>query len=100
MVLVARRSGDVLKLNKFFKGGEYGRYRVLRILDHLLDNVFAFKELMGNQVTVVVLEAIQHVRDGVVDRIVRVVADIREVRFIDHVKKFLHKSLIHSRHLS
>ena len=55
---------------------------------------------MGNQVTVVVLEAIQHVRDGVVDRIVRAVVDIHKVRFLDHDRKLLHVSLIHSRNLS
>ena len=86
-VLGVRRSGDVGELKKFFNGGEYGLYQVLRIVDCLLDDVFALEELVGNQLTVVLLKVSQHVRDSVVDIIGRAVADIREVRFLHHGKK-------------
>ena len=42
----------------------------------------------------------QQVRHGVVDLIFCLVADIREVRFLDSVNNVLHKSLLHSRHFS
>ena len=55
---------------------------------------------MGNQLTVVVLEVSQHICDGVIDKIGRAVAYIRELRFLDRGKTILNKSLLHSRHLS
>ena len=54
---------------------------------------------MGHQLTVVVLEVSQHVRDIVIDIIGRAVADIYKVRFLDHDKNLLLESLLHSRHL-
>ena len=54
---------------------------------------------MGHQLTVVVLEVSQHIRDSVIDIIGRAVADIYKVRFLDHEKNFLLESLLHSRHL-
>ena len=54
---------------------------------------------MGNQLTVVVLEVSQHVHGGVVDRIVRAFADIRELHFLDCRKFFLHESLLHPHQL-
>ena len=99
LVLGVRRSGDVGKIEKFFNGGEYGRYRVSRIVYCLLENVFALEELVGHQLNVVVLKVIQHFRNGVVDRIGRAVADIRKVRFLDRQNNLLHKSLLHSRHI-
>ena len=67
LVLRVQSSGDVGELKKFFDSREYGHDRFPRILDHLLDDVFALKELVGNKLTVVVLEVSQHVRHGVVD---------------------------------
>ena len=99
-VLGVRRSGDVGELKKFFNGGEYGLYQVLRIVDRLLDDVFALEELVGHQPTVVVLKVSQHVHDGVVDRIGRAIADIIEVRLFEYVINLMHKSLLESRHLS
>ena len=95
LVLGVRSSGDVGKLKKFFNGGEYGRYRVSWIVDCLLDNVFTVEELVGNQLTVVVLEMSQHVRAGVFDRIGRAVANIRKVRLLDRGKFFQHDILLH-----
>ena len=46
------------------------------------------------------MKAVQHVRDGVVDRIGLAVADIREVRFLERGKHLLHKGLLQSCHLS
>ena len=48
-------SGDVGKLEKFFDGGEYGRYWVSRMVGCLLDNSLALEKLVGHQLTVVVL---------------------------------------------
>ena len=98
LVLVVRHSGDVAKLKKFFKGGQYGHHEVLGIVDNLLDNFFALEELVGDQLTAVILELSQHVRDGVVDRIGCEVEDIHKVIFLDCGNKFMHKSLLHSRH--
>ena len=54
---------------------------------------------MGHQLTAVVLKVIQYVRNGVIDRIGRAVADILKVRFLYRGNNFLHESLIHSRYL-
>ena len=99
LVLSVQCSGDVGKLKKFFNGVEYGRYRVSRIVDTLLVGVFALEDIMGNQLTLVVLRASQHVRDGAVDRIGLAVVDIREVRALERGNNLLHESLIHSRQL-
>ena len=99
LVLIAQRSGDVSDLEKFFNGGEYVRYRVSRIVYCILGDFFALEELVGNQLTIVVLEVSQHVRVGFVDRIGHAVVDIREVRFLDHAKNLLNESLHHSFHL-
>ena len=55
---------------------------------------------MGHQLTVLVLQASQYIRHGVVDLIGRTVADICKVSFLDCVSNLLHKSLLHSCHLS
>ena len=55
-VLGVRRSSDVGELNKFFNGGEKGRYWVSMIVDCLLDDVFALDNLMGHRLTIVVLK--------------------------------------------
>ena len=100
LVLGVQRSVDVAKIKEFFNGGEYGCYRVSRILDNVIDAVFSIKDLLGNQLTVDVLEVSQHVHDGVVDIIGCVAADIHKVRFLDRGKFLLHKRLLHSRNLS
>ena len=100
LVLPVWCSGDVGKIKKFLDGGEYGRDWVSSIVDRLLDGVFALKELVGPQLTAVVLEVIQHVRHGVVDWIGRAVADIHKVRVLERGNNLLHGSLLHSRHLS
>ena len=99
LVLGVRLSGDAGKIEKFFNGGEYGRYQVSMIVYCLLDDVFALEELVGNQLTVVLLKVSQHVRDSVVDIIGRAVADIREVRFLDCGNNLLHENLLHSLNL-
>ena len=98
LILHVRRSGDVGEFKKFFDGREYGRDWVSRIVDNLLDNFFALEELVGDQLTAVILELSQHVWDGVVDRIGCEVEDIHKVLFLDCGNKFMHKSLLHSRH--
>ena len=55
LVFFAGGSGDVGKLEKFFDGGEYGRYWVSRMVGCLLDNSLALEKLVGHQLTVVVL---------------------------------------------
>ena len=67
LVLCVRCSCDVRELEKFFEGGEYSRNWVSRIVDCLLDDVFTLEELVGNQLTIVVLEVSQNVRHSVVD---------------------------------
>ena len=66
------------------------------MVDRLLDNVFVLGEIVGHQLTLVVLEVIQDVRDGVVDRIGHTVVDIHKVSFIYRGKNVMHESLIHS----
>ena len=90
---------NVSNIKKSFNGGEYGCYWVSGIVDRLLDNVFALRELVGHQMTVVVLKASQQVHGGAVDRIGCAVADIREVRFLDRGNVFLYESLLHYCHL-
>ena len=97
LVLSVRRSGDVGELENFFGGGEYRRYRVSRIVDCLLDDIFTLEELVGHQLTIVVLEVSQHIRNNVVDIIGSTVVDICEVRFLDRGHNILHESLLHSR---
>ena len=77
LVLGVRSSGDVRELEKFFNGGEYGRYQASIIVDFLLDDVLVLEELVVYQLTGVVLKVIQHVGYGAVDRIGCEVADIR-----------------------
>ena len=72
----------------------------MRIVDRILDNIFVLEELVGHQLTVVVFKVSQHIRDGVVDRIVCEVADIREVCFLDRGNNSLQGIYIHSRRLS
>ena len=67
LVLRVRHSGDVGKLENLFNGREYGPNWFPRIVHNLLDDVFAFKDIEGHQLTVVVLEASKHVRHGVID---------------------------------
>ena len=66
LIFRVQHSGDVGELEKFFNRGEYGHDWVSRIVDRLLGNVFALKDLVGHQMTVVVLEVIQHVRHSVI----------------------------------
>ena len=99
LVLGVQRSGDIGKLEKFFNVKEFGSYWFSSIVDCLLDNIFALEDLVGHQLNVVVLKMSQHVRDVVVDRIGRAVADNRKVSFLDCGNFFLHKSLLHYRHL-
>ena len=61
LVLCVQNSGDVGKLKKLFNSGKYGCDWVSRIVCFLLDGVFVLKDLVGHQLTVVVLEVIQHV---------------------------------------
>ena len=65
--LCVQSLGDVSKLEEFLDGGEYGRDRILKMVCHILDNVFAFKKLVGDQLTVVVLEVSQPVLHGIID---------------------------------
>ena len=58
------------------------------------------EDIVGHQLTVVFLEASQYVRDGVVDRIGRVVMVISKVHFLDPWKHLLHENLLRSHHLS
>ena len=67
---------------------------------HLLDNVLALKKFMGHKLTVVFLEVSEHIRHGAVDGFCCTIADIREIRFLDHVNYLLHESLFNSRNFS
>ena len=66
-VLCIRSYGNVGELEKFFNGREYGRDWVSRMVGCLLDSIFALKDIVGHQLTVVIFEVSQHVRHGAVD---------------------------------
>ena len=58
---------NVRKLDGLFNSREYSHDQIPMMVVCLIDDVFAFKKLMGNQLTVVVLEMSQHVRNGIID---------------------------------
>ena len=94
--LYIQRSGDVGEIDKLFDSREYGCYWFSRLVGCLLDNVLALEKLVRHQLTVVVLEKSYHVHHGVIDWVCCPVADIQEIRFLDHVNGLLHESLLYS----
>ena len=87
MVLRVQHSDDVIKLDKFFDGGEYGRDWVSRIVYFLIEHFFKLEEFVGHQLAVAILEVNQKVCHGLVDSIGCMVVYISEVHFLNHGQK-------------
>ena len=78
-----RCSGDVGQIKNFYDDGKYGRNWVPRMVCCLLDDVLALYKFVGHQLTLVLLEASEHVRHNVVTRVCHAVSDIRKILFLD-----------------
>ena len=96
--LGVRCSGDVVELDKLFDGGKYSRDQVLWMVCLILDDVLVMEELVGHQLTVVVLEVSENILNGVVDRVCHEIADIHEIKLLDRGDDLLHEGLLDSRH--
>ena len=55
--LCIQRSGGVGEIGKFFDSGEYGHYRVSRMVGCLIDNFLLLKNIVRHQLDIVVLGA-------------------------------------------